>query len=387
MRRRYPHEALVFDTETEPGPTQRFRFLVWRYFRDDPDSEPASFLVEEGIAYADDLPQRDHDGFQVLSQFAGERETAAEAGLTTADGGRLIEFKPLSWWLERRLFLYGYRHSNRCAIIGFNLGFDLGRLCSSWGDAGGYYRGGFSLGLWGRFDERGKWHDRRGHPRIRIKSIDPRRTLFGWGYLPPGEHEGAPSQDRFVDLRTLSFALTDRSYTLEGACTAFGDPYEKKEVSFETITPELVEYACEDVEHTAILYRNCLVELSQHEGVGLEPHRLYSPATVGANYLEAMGVRRPLEKFTDLTEQQLGWTSMGPHAVPEQQTAEPIESDVLGWAMCAFFGGRAEARIVRTAAPVAYVDFNSMYQPSTLCWAPGRCSVPSGSRYRTQANQ
>ncbi len=86
-----------------------------------------------------------------------------------------------------------------------------------------------------------------------VKAIDPRRTLFRWGSLKRGDADRRGAAARFVDLRTLAFALTDRSYTLEGACQAFGDPYEKAEVSFDRIDPDLVAYAREDVEHTAIL--------------------------------------------------------------------------------------------------------------------------------------
>ena len=112
-----------------------------------------------------------------------------------------------------------------------------------------------------------------------------------------------------------------------------------------------------------MLYRNTLAELAHHEGVVLEPHRLYSPATVGARYLEAMGVTRPLEKFTGLTDQQLGWDTRGQGQLTAAKAdgATGIGEDVLGFAMSAFYGGRAEVRIVRTPVPVVQVDFTSMY--------------------------
>jgi hypothetical protein len=94
---------------------------------------PMSFLVEEGIAYADDLPERDPDGMWVLEDFARSRESAAAPGLTISAQDRQIRSESLSWWwLEERLYAYGYRHSNRCAIVGFNVLFDLGRVSSRW---------------------------------------------------------------------------------------------------------------------------------------------------------------------------------------------------------------------------------------------------------------
>ena len=39
-KRRYPSEALIFDSETETGPAQRLRLLVWRRYSDGPDRAP-----------------------------------------------------------------------------------------------------------------------------------------------------------------------------------------------------------------------------------------------------------------------------------------------------------------------------------------------------------
>ena len=114
----------------------------------------------------------------------------------------------------------------------------------------------------------------------------------------PNDPDPKRGPGRFVDLRTLAFALTDRSHTLESACTAFGDPYEKQDVDYSRLSVKLLDYALDDVRHTSLLYRNCLAELARHHGVQLEPNRLYSPATVGTQYLEAFGLRRPLVKFT-----------------------------------------------------------------------------------------
>jgi hypothetical protein len=355
--RDYPHEALVFDTETLPGPAQQLRFLVWRLYRDAHDRPPAATCVEEGIAYPDTLPTTSPADFELLEQYAAKASADVAPGFPMRLG-----LRPLSWWLDERLFGYAYAHRDRCALVGFNLLFDLGRLASYWGKAGGAYRGGYSLGLWGSYDRAGRWHDLKYGVRLRLRAIDPRRTLFRWGSRgnDPDPQRGP---GRFVDLRTLTFALTDRSLTLEQACAAFGDPYEKQEVDYHQLTAELLDYARADVAHTALLYRNCLAELARHQGVHLEPHRLYSPATVGACYLDAMGVRRPLVKFTGLTEEELGWRQprQRRHAIDPEEPRGTLDPAVLGYAMSAFYGGRAEARIVRTPVPVVLVDFTSMY--------------------------
>jgi hypothetical protein len=330
-------------------------------YRDRAGAQPGHLCVEEGIAYADELPDRDPDGFQLLTDHVRDREADLAPGFSRSGAGRRVVCEPVSWWLQERLYLYGYKHRDRCAVVGFNLPFDLGRLASYWTAARGYYRGGWSLGLWGDYDDQDRWHDARYHPRLLMKAIDPRRTLFAWGKLKRGDDDERGTEARFIDLRTLAFALTDRSFSLEGACTAFGDPFEKDKVSFETITPKLIDYAFEDVAHTSLLYRNTMAELARHEGIDLQPHRLYSPATVGARYLEAMGVGRPLEQFTDLSDEQLGWDRRPTPSDDDPPRPAGISEEILGYSMGSFFGGRAEARVVRTHVPIVHVDFTSMY--------------------------
>ncbi len=340
LRRRLPHEALVFDTETYPGPTQPLMVLPWRLYRDRWDRESGSTCIEEGLAYPDHLPTADPEGFATLCEFVeGARSTAR-----VIPGFRGLRLEPLSWWLQARLFVYGYKHRDRCDVVAFNALFDLGRVAKHWAPARGRYRGGWSLAFWGSRDEEGRWHDLRHHPRLLAKSIDPLRTLYSWGALSTSDVDKAGATARIVDLHTLAFTLSDRNLTLEMACDLFGDPYEKLNVEYGEISSKLLSYALEDVRHTGTLYCNVLRELARHGGVRLEPHRLYSPATVGSRYLEAMGLARPLEKFG-------GWGQRSPSH----------RSSILGWSCGGFFGGRAEARIVRTPVPVVYVDVNSTY--------------------------
>ena len=65
--------------------------------------------------------------------------------------------------------------------------------------------------------------------------------------------------------------------------------------------------------------------------------RAFSPASIGKAYLKAMGIHPILERQPD------------------------FDPKVLGWAMSAFYGGRAECRIRKVALPVIYLDFVSMY--------------------------
>jgi hypothetical protein len=68
------------------------------------------------------------------------------------------------------------------------------------------------------------------------------------------------------------------------------------------------------------------------------PRCIYLSATVGARYLEAMGLEPPLKRHR-----------------------AKLSDEFLGDCMSAFYGGRAEARIVRVPVPVVVADFTSMY--------------------------
>jgi hypothetical protein len=336
VKRRYGQEVLVFDTETLLDPAQRLLVGVWRLYLDPPGKEPGVTCTEEGFFYPDDLPADDPSGFAKLEAYVGDEKNQAD---TAAGFPKRLKLWPLSRWIEERLWRCGWFHRRWSHVVGFNLPFDLGRVCPYWSPARGYYLGGWSLGLLGWFDRRGKWHDRRHARRLLMRAIDPRRTLFAWAKSGPGE-EDEPEfwqpEAPFVDLHTLVFALTDENHDLVRACQAFGDGWTKVDVTYGKITKSLLRYAREDIRHTAILYRNCMAELRRHEDVRLVPYALYSPATVGTEYLRAMGVQPPMRKF-DLDER------------------------IYGWSMAAFFGGRAEARIVRTPVPVTLVDAASMY--------------------------
>jgi hypothetical protein len=345
--RTYPSEALVFDTETATGPSQRLKIGVWRLYVDRPGGQPGTTCVEEGIFHADDLATFDPEGFRRLEAYVAERQDA-----DTAPGfpSRLL-LMSASDWLQKRLFRYGYQHRNRphSDVVGFNLAFDLGRLAGHWGAGRGRNRGAFSLGLWGSYDAAGSWHDLRYHPRLIIRSIDPRRTLFSWGT----SRDEVSYPARFVDLHTLVFALTDENHSLESASKAFGDDWQKDPIPYGVVDARSIDYARDDVRHTAILYGSCLAELRRHTGIELDAARLYSPATVGSAYLEAMGVAHPLKQF--MADPKSASDAAG------LEVDGKLHPRLMGFAMSGFFGGRAEARIVREAVPITLVDASSMY--------------------------
>jgi hypothetical protein len=134
----------------------------------------------------------------------------------------------------------------------------------------------------------------------------------------------------------LAFALTGKSLTLERACAAFGIPYQKRKVEHGRITEEYVTYCREDVEATAVLYRAAIEDLRRHP-IELEAEWAKSPASIGKQYLRAMGVRPVLDRQRD------------------------FDPAILGRGFNAYFGGRAECRIRKVCVPIVYVDYLSMY--------------------------
>ena len=131
--------------------------------------------------------------------------------------------------------------------------------------------------------------------------------------------------------------LTDKGHTLKSACKAFGVAHGKtKAQKHGEITPEYIAYNRNDVLATTELLEKTLAEYYRHP-VDLQPTKAYSPASLGKAYLRAMGIEPVLKRQPDFPK------------------------NVLGYAMNAYFGGRADCRLRRCAVPVAYTDFTSMY--------------------------
>ena len=193
--------------------------------------------------------------------------------------------------------------------------------------------------------------ENRYRPRIAIKHIDGKRALKGFtarrecdsdDLIPEESVSGEPEsgykfRGNFLDLRTLAFALSDKSYSLASDCEAFAVEHGKQRAARPgEICDEYIDYNRRDVLATAELAAKLFTEYDKHP-INLQPTKAYSPASIGKSYLEAMGVGPILERQPDF-----------PKAY-------------LGYAQSAFFGGRTSAHIRKTPVPVVYTDFLSMY--------------------------
>lgn len=329
---RLPETVLVFDTETTTDTSQRLLFGSWRLYT-------TGECVSEGLFFGDDLGLEDRNTLQEYARTHQSETTVPEQlPLLTCRAFLKQVFWPLAY-------------KARGVVVGFNLPFDLARLAVHCGTArSGYYAGGFSLML-ATYQKDGETHENRFRPRIAIRSLDSKRALTGFtrpgqadtvDLIPEGSAEGEPDPaysfpGYFLDLRTLAFALTNESHSLESACDAFEVEHGKITVKQHgTVTPEYIDYNRRDVLATWELAQKLEAEFNQHP-ISLLPTRAYSPASIGKSYLTAMGIQPVLQRQPD------------------------FPNDILGHAMAAYYGGRAECRIRRVPVPVVYLDFLSMY--------------------------
>lgn len=330
---RWPLSVLIIDTETTTDATQRLTFGCYRYCRWTRDGRLD--CVAEGLSHADDLPERDPQGFAVLVEHARAR------GLPCYSRHDFIA----------KVF-YKAAYQARALVVGFNLPFDLSRIAVAWGEARGRFNGGFSFPLVEYRDKTtGVYRENRYRPRVVVKHMDSKRALKGFtdardvdavDRIPGGAEDGQPDsaytfRGHFLDLRTLIFALTDRGHSLDSACDAFGVEHGKESVETHgVITPQYIDYNRRDVLATQELLEKVRAEYDKHP-IDLQPTKAYSPASIAKAYLREMGVQPIMERQPDFPR------------------------DVLGYAMVAYYGGRAECRIRHTPVPVVYCDFLSMY--------------------------
>ena len=167
---KWPRAVLVFDTETTTDPTQRLLFGSYRFCRWERDSTLK--CVEEGIFYANELPERDPGGFACLQKYAIEHKADVARGCATG-----LVFMSQEKFAQK---LFWAAYDTRALIVGHNLPFDLSRIGLDWHPARKRYEGGFSPAL-GQYEDRKTGAMREDHyvSRVRFKKIDSKRSLIG----------------------------------------------------------------------------------------------------------------------------------------------------------------------------------------------------------------
>ena len=237
-------------------------------------------------------------------------------------------------FVEKVFFAAGY--DGRARVIGFNLPFDISRIAVDVTDGRGRNRGGFSFILSVGNRDKG-FKERRHRPRVQVKHSTSTRAFIRFAKpMQADDHWDG----EFVDLRTLTFALTGRGHSLASACEAFGAAGKLDPGSHGTMTSGYIDYCRGDVAATLRVY-----EAGSRDGsTGSTPDSRRIAPTV---------LPRSPKRSSD------AWAS------PRSYNASRLPSGVIGYAMSTFYGGRAECRIRHVDVPVTLVDFTSSY-PTTF---------------------
>ena len=320
QRRHKPAAMVIFDTETDLSLFQSLLVAAYRYVRITwKGNRPSFSIAEEGLVH----PDGDDDIRRFLLTYAATHP----ADVDTKDAPNLVVLSRAEF-CERLIWP---AWCNETTICGFNLSFDFSRLALSY-HAKRRDSSTFVLRLWEH-----EGGDNRFRPNVHAKRLDNKRTLLNFSEVmdPPTDVPGN-RRDHFLDLRTLAFAHTNASHSLESACDTFGVPYKKRPVALGEISADMVDYVREDVAATASLAQR-LLEIHHLHPIPISADQAYSPASLGLGYLRKMNVR------------------------PPRSGTSKLSSTHLAQAQAAFYGQRTEVRIRHTEVPVTYVDFSAQY--------------------------
>jgi hypothetical protein len=328
---------LIFDCETRISKTQALTFGSYRFL-------VAGRCLEEGLFFADDLKA---DEREVLERYAREHGAETDPRGIPERGipsNREVQLLPIA---EFRRLIYRVAYKGRGLLVAFNFPFDASRCAIGYVESRDRFLGGFTFQFFQYRDKNGTLRAHPYRPGIAVKHMDSKRALKGFtgaidpdklDQIPEGElkpKKGYVFRGHMLDAKTLAFALTDRSLSLEAACELFGVEHGKQTVKQHgIITAEYIDYNRRDALATAELTAKMLAEYALHP-TELQVTKAYSPASIGKAYLQAMGVTPIMARIPDFPKRYCG------HA----------ES--------AFFGGRASAHVRKV--PVVYCDFLSQY--------------------------
>jgi hypothetical protein len=319
--RKWPYECLIFDSETTLDPSQRLNFGAFRRCK----LVGSKYVcVAEGIFHRDDISATQ---LRFLQKYKADPPTLAGVEYFPAQTELSLRNRTL---FLRSVFWKSVR--NEELIVGFNLPFDVSRLAVQSKEG---KKGDWSLALshlW-KNPKTGRVVPNPKRPRVIVDAQNSKMAFIRLGSIL--HRKEWPKEGRFLDLRTLGWALRNCSFNLKGACKAFGVKGKKDYKPSGKISLEEIEYSREDVAATHRLL-NAMMDEFNRNPIDLHPDKSYSPASIAKAYLKEMGITQPKQKFK-------------------------VSNKVLGIAMQSYYGGRAECRIRRTAVPVIHTDFTSQY--------------------------
>src|SRR5216683_7588155 len=201
---KWAEHALVFDTETRITADQSLTFGVYRLCKLVAESYT---VIEEGTFYADDLPAKER---KVLESYI---RTAV------SDVASFPPRFPLYSRSEfmKRVFKPAIKRDG-ALVCGLNLPFDLSRLALTWSKG---ENNEWSLTM----SQYPDGTENRNYPRILIKPIDSKKAFIRLAQPWKTSEWKNNGQARFIDLRTLLWALYNRSFSLKRACDNDDGPF------------------------------------------------------------------------------------------------------------------------------------------------------------------
>jgi hypothetical protein len=313
--------VLFLDTETTRDAKQSLNFGVYQFCEVGSDGKFA--CLEEGVFYSDDL---DATQLEVIHRYV-RTENRKQPNARRPK----LKCYSRSVFVEKVLWL---AIEAEAVIAAFNLPFDLSRLAVEYRVAHGAGKRGWSLIIFRYWNkEKGEWLPNSFRRRIQLKPKDSKAAFIR---LAGGDKDQPFRNGRFLDLKTLAWALRNVSYKLDSACEKWKVRGKDPHSPTGRVTREEIDYCRQDVRALVGLLTAMLKEFRSYPLGDLPPEKAFSAASIAKAFLNTMGVTQPGQKF------QLADTTNGV-------------------CMQGYYGGRAEIRIRHTPVPIVYLDFLSQY--------------------------
>ena len=293
---KWPKYALVIDTETTIDERQGLTFGFYRLCRLEANGNYE--CVEEGIFHADDLAETDPEAISILQHYTTTHQAEALPGKPVQ-----LKLRSRSEFMEKVFWPNAYdpEEGFGALVVGFNLPFDLTRLAIDCRPARRRKEMWTFVMSEDHHPETGRLREDPFRPRIIITPKDSKAAFIRFAGVnvrnkKTGKKFKEYRRGRFLDLRTLGWALRNQSYTLESSRKDFGGVEKKDHEPTGRVTLEEIEYCRQDVRATASRLEGMKAEFDRHP-IDLQPDRAVSPASIAKAYLKEMGIIPPLQKF------------------------------------------------------------------------------------------
>src|SRR5271156_5592005 len=253
---KWPSHCLIFDTETTLDPAQKLNFGAFRRCK---LVGSRYVCVAEGVFHRDDVTNAQSN---VLQRYKNDPPTLPEIEHFPAETQLSLQNRAS---FVSSVFWKSVRKGE--LIVCFNLPFDLSRLAvrSTEGK-----KGDWSLALsqlW-KNPKTGRVVPNPKRPRIVVNAQNSKMAFISLGSIL--HKEEWPREGRFLDLRTLAWAIRNVSYNLDGACKDFHVRGKVKHKPTGQISVEELEYCRGDVAASHRLL-NAIMEEFNRNPVDLHP--------------------------------------------------------------------------------------------------------------------